>query len=146
MQPHDEELTVSVDLSPIDRCLDRWHRYVASPSPDGLDALLHDEIVFSSPIVFTPQHGKERTTLYLAAAAHVFAGEGRGFRYVRELRQGHDAALEFETEIDGAYVNGVDLITCDDDGLIIDFKVMVRPLQGIEAAHRAMQALLEGSV
>ena len=136
---------MSGDLAPIDRCLDRWHRYVEGPSPEGLEELLHDEVVFSSPIVFTPQRGRERTTLYLVAASHVFAGEGRGFRYVRELRLGNDAVLEFETEIDGVYVNGVDMITCDEDGLIIDFKVMVRPLQGIEAAHRAMGALLEAA-
>lgn len=134
---------MSGDLPPIEVCLDRWHRYVEAPSPEGLDQLLHDEVVFSSPIVFTPQRGRERTALYLVAAAQVFAGEGRGFQYVRELAQDHDAVLEFETEIDGAYVNGVDMITCDEDGLITDFKVMVRPLQGIEAAHRAMRALLE---
>jgi hypothetical protein len=140
--------------APIDRCLERWHAYARSPSPEQLDTLLHDEVVFSSPIVFTPQRGRDLTALYLTAATAVFmgagplAGEGGAaeperFRYVREVRQGHDAVLEFESTIGDTYVNGVDMITCDDAGMIIDFKVMVRPLRAIEAAHQAMRALLE---
>lgn len=139
---------------PMDRCLERWHAYVRSPSPERLDALLHDEVVFSSPIVFTPQRGKDLTALYLTAATAVFAGSGPlagdvgatdpdRFRYVREVRQGHDAVLEFESTIGDTYVNGVDMITCDDDGAIVGFKVMLRPLRAIEAAHQAMRELLE---
>ena len=51
--------------------------------------------------------------------------------------------LEFETEVDGKYANGVDIITCDDDGMIVEFKVMMRPLQAINAVHAQMKAMLE---
>ncbi len=56
---------------------------------------------------------------------------------------GNLAVLEFETEMGGKYVNGVDIITCDDDGKIIEFKVMIRPLQAINTVHDAMRAMLE---
>lgn len=128
---------------PIDLCLERWHAYVAEPTPERLDALLHDDAVFRSPIVFTPQRGKAITTLYLAAATHVFVGDHADFRYVREVCQGHDAVLEFETLIGDVHVNGVDMITCDDDGRIVDFTVMIRPLRAIEAVHQAMRRMLE---
>jgi hypothetical protein len=128
---------------PIDGCLERWHAYVAAPDPGQLDALLHDEVVFHSPIVFTPQSGREAARLYLLGATQVFLASAGGFRYVREVHQGHHAVLEFETTIDGNWVNGVDLITCNDRGLIVDFKVMVRPLKAIEVVHQAMRRLLE---
>jgi hypothetical protein len=51
--------------------------------------------------------------------------------------------LEFETTMDGKYVNGVDIITCDDDGAIVEFKVMIRPLQAVNLVHGAMKAMLE---
>ena len=62
---------------------------------------------------------------------------------VQFLRQGNQAMLEFETSIDGKYVNGVDIITCDDDGMITEFKVMIRPLQAINLVHEQMKAMLE---
>ena len=59
------------------------------------------------------------------------------------MRDGHDAVLEFETTIGGKYVNGIDLITCDDDGRIVEFKVMIRPLQAVNIVHEQMRAMLE---
>jgi hypothetical protein len=144
---------------PIDRCLDRWHAFMRAGDPGLLDDLLADDCVFLSPIVFTPQQGKDVTKLYLTAAGATLGGGGKGqrtepaepadgewdgrFRYVRDVRQGHDAVLEFETTLGGKYVNGVDLITCDDDGRIVAFKVMVRPLQAVNAVHEQMRAALE---
>jgi hypothetical protein len=120
--------------------LSQWHRLLASRDPRGLDALLDDEAVFVSPIVHTPQRGKAITAAYLGAAFQVFFGPS--FRYVREIVGEHDAALEFETEIDGIAVNGVDLIKWNAAGRIVEFKVMVRPLKAIEVVHRRMAALL----
>ena len=96
---------------------------------------------------------------YLTAAGGTLGGEGGtvtatitvddsddpggGFRYVKEILQGHHAMLEFETTVEGKYANGVDIITCDDDGLITEFKVMMRPLQAINAVHAQMKAMLE---
>ena len=126
---------------PITTCLAAWHRYISGESETGLDALIHDDCVFLSPIVFTPQVGKAITMMYLGAAAQTLGNDS--FRYVREIQQGNQAMLEFETEIEGIAVNGVDIITCDDDGLITEFKVMVRPLKAINAVHASMMAMLE---
>ena len=118
-----------------------WHHLVQSRNARGLDALLADDVVFHSPVVHTPQVGKAITTQYLAAAFHVFFNET--FRYVREVVGPCDAVLEFQVKIDGVHVNGVDMITWDEDGRIVDFKVMVRPLRAITLIHQKMAAMLE---
>jgi hypothetical protein len=137
----------------IEQTVARWHRHLRGELPGGLDELLHDDCVFFSPVVFTPQAGKDVTKLYLEAAGATFGGDGSGgggaskvgpqFRYVSETMSGHMAVLQFETEMGGKFVNGVDIITCDDDGKIVEFKVMIRPLQAINAVHEAMRAMLE---
>lgn len=123
----------------IDDVIARWHRYMDGELPDGLDGLLADDVVFYSPVVYTPQRGKAVTTQYLAAASRALAGEpGGAFRYTKEVLSGDTAVLEFETTVEGRYVNGVDIIRCDDAGRIVEFRVMVRPLQGIQAVHEQM--------
>lgn len=117
-----------------------WHRLVTTRDPRGLDALLDEEAVFISPIVHTPQRGKALTAAYLGAAFQVFFNPS--FRYVREIVGESDAALEFETEIDGVTVNGVDLIKWNAAGRIVEFKVMVRPLKAINLIHERMAAML----
>jgi len=139
---------------PIHGCIDRWHRHTRGQLVGGLDTLLHEDCVFLSPIVFTPQRGREITKLYLRAAGSTLADADPSdetasletdstFRYTKEIRQGHHAMLEFETEVEGKYANGVDIISCDDDGMIIEFKVMMRPLQAINAVHAQMKTMLE---
>jgi len=142
---------------PIHECIGRWHLYLSGNLPGGLDEMLHPDVVFLSPIVYTPQRGREITKLYLRAAGSALgdadldseitldtSGDGDGkFKYTKQILQGHHAMLEFETEIEGKYANGVDIITCDDDGKIIEFKVMMRPLQAINAAHTQMKAVLD---
>ena len=125
----------------ITAALARWHQIVADRDAHGLEALLADDVVFHSPVVHTPQRGKAVTRHYLTAALHVFGNDS--FRYVRELSSGADAVLEFQVEIDGIQVNGVDMIRCDDDGRIVDFKVMIRPLKAVHLIHQQMAALLE---
>ena len=147
----------------IETTVAKWHQHLRGELPGGLDELLHDDVVFFSPVVFTPQRGKEVTKMYLEAAGATFGGEpdpaapgagsssqlggasqfGGKFHYVNEVMSGNLAVLEFETEMSGKYVNGVDIITCDDDGKIIEFKVMIRPLQAINTVHDAMRAMLE---
>lgn len=123
----------------IDDVIARWHRYMAGELPGGLDELLADEVVFYSPVVFTPQRGKAVTTQYLAAAAQALAGgDGGAFRYTKEVLAGDTAVLEFETSIEGTYVNGVDIVRCDDAGRIVEFRVMIRPLQAIQAVQAQM--------
>ena len=128
----------------IEDVVARWHRHLAGDLPGGLDDLLADEVVFYSPVVFTPQQGKAVTTLYLEAAKQALPG-GAGenaFRYTKQVLAGDTAVLEFETTVAGKYVNGVDIIRCDDAGRIVEFRVMIRPLQAVNAVHQQMQEML----
>lgn len=138
----------------IEQVVETWHRIVSGKAPDALDDLLADDVVFYSPVVFTPQRGKEITKLYLRAAAVALPGEQKSerdadegsegkFRYTKQVLAGDVAVLEFETTVDGKYVNGVDIIRCDDDGRIVEFRVMIRPLQAVNAVHAQMKAMLE---
>jgi hypothetical protein len=105
--------------------LDRWRDFIKSHDPGALWDLLHPDVVFESPVVHTPQRGRAITAKYLASAAKVLGGPG--FKYVGEWRSDSGAVLEFENEIEGIRINGVDIITFGDDGnLITHFKVMVR--------------------
>jgi hypothetical protein len=119
----------------------RWHNLVQTRNVKDLDALLAEEVVFHSPVVHAPQQGKAITLLYLKAAFRVFFNES--FRYIREVRGSHDAVLEFQVEIEGVTVNGVDMLQWNDDGRIVDFKVMIRPLKAINLIHQKMAALLQ---
>ena len=123
--------------------LDTWHDLVRSRDVKGLNAILADNVVFFSPVVHTPQVGKAVTLQYLSAAFHVFFNES--FRYVRELHAGQDAVLEFQVEIDGISVNGVDMLKWDDEGRITEFKVMIRPLKAISLIHQKMAAMLQAA-
>ena len=122
-----------------------WHGLVQSRDAtvlqDLLQDLLADDVVFHSPVVHTPQRGKAITALYLMGAMQTLNNEH--FRYQREIIGANDAVLEFVTEIDGIQINGVDLIRWRDDGRIIDFKVMVRPLKAVNALHQAMAQILQ---
>jgi hypothetical protein len=107
----------------------------------AIQALLADDVVFTSPVAFKPYAGKPITAAILCGVLRVF----EDFRYVREIHDtnGGHHALEFETGIVGApgvTVNGCDFIHVNDDGLIDDFKVMVRPLSGAKALSEAMAA------
>lgn len=138
----------------IEQVVEKWHLYMRGQLEGGLDSLLADGCVFYSPIVFTPQVGKEITKLYLQAASQTLPGDKASddkkssdsdgkFRYVKEVMSGNTAVLEFETTVEGKYANGVDIITCNNAGQIVEFKVMFRPLQAINAVHRQMGAMLE---
>ncbi|WP_382158381.1 nuclear transport factor 2 family protein [Hydrogenophaga sp. ANAO-22] len=123
--------------------LDTWHDLVQTRNAKGLRDLLADEVVFHSPVVHTPQAGKAVTTQYLAAAFQVFFNAS--FRYVREVVGPRDAVLEFQVEIDGITVNGVDMIRWNDEDRITDFKVMIRPLKAINLIHQKMAAMLQAN-
>jgi ketosteroid isomerase-like protein len=130
----------------IEETIERWHKVISGDAA-GLDDLLAEDVIFYSPVVFTPQKGKDVTKLYLGAAGNTLGGgksEGKGsFRYTQEVLAGNVAVLEFETEMDGKYVNGVDIITCNDEGRISEFKVMIRPLKAIQTVHAQMAKMLE---
>jgi len=121
--------------------LDTWHRIIVTQDPSGLRALLADNVVFHSPIVHTPQRGKEISMRYLEAALHVFFSPT--FHVVRKLFGDTDAMLEFESDIDGVSVNAVDIVKWNTAGQIVDFKVMVRPLKAISVVQQKMTARLQ---
>jgi hypothetical protein len=117
--------------------LSKWHNYLKSHDQKSLWEALHPDAIFESPVVHTPQRGREITFKYLAGAGKVLGGPG--FKCLGEWLNDKGAVLEFETEIDGIRINGVDIITFSDDGeLITHFKVMVRPLKAINLLHRLM--------
>lgn len=120
--------------------LQKWHEVVRTRNPALLNRLLAEDAVFHSPIAHTPQQGRDLVALYLTGAMHVIANPS--FRYVREIADDRNAVLEFETTVDDVSVNGVDLITWNDQGLITDFKVMIRPLKAVTIVHQRMAELL----
>ena len=120
--------------------LERWHQGLKSQEQDFLDEILDDSCIFRSPIVFKPIEGKEMSKLYLMGAGQTFDMER--FQYVRELVDGLDCMLEFETYIGDISINGVDIITFNSAGQISEFKVMIRPLQAVQIIHEQMQKML----
>jgi SnoaL-like domain len=117
-----------------------WHTVALSRDVEAISAILHDDCVFESPVVHTPQLGKAITAKYLAAAGFTLGNDS--FRYVGEWHRENSAILEFTAEIDGIAINGIDMISCDDDGLITHFKVMVRPLKAVNMLHQKMGEML----
>ena len=116
--------------------LDKWYDYMKSHDHAALWDLLHPDAVFESPVVHTPQRGRDITFKYLSSAEKVLGGPG--FRYIGEWRSANGAVLEFENEIEGIKLNGVDIISFSDDDRIARFKVMVRPLKAVHLLHRLM--------
>ena len=134
--------------------VEKWYEVMKSNDMDKLDELLSEDVVFYSPVVYTPQKGKDITKMYLMAAGGVF-GEGAkdevsdsnksqsNFKYIKEIIGEKSALLEFESEIDGIYVNGVDLISWNEEEKITEFKVIVRPLKAVNMLHQKMQTMIE---
>jgi len=117
--------------------LDQWYAYMKSHDKKVLWDLLHPDAVFESPVVHTPQRGRDITFKYLASAGVVLGGPD--FKYIGEWHSKNGAVLEFENTVEGITINGVDIMTFSDDGSqIVHFKVMVRPLKAMNLLHRLM--------
>ncbi len=137
------------------RAVDRWYDAMKNKNPADWEELLDENVEFHSPVVFTPQKGKKITQMYLLAASEVFGSDHftapsqekteiqTGFRYIKEIVGEQSALLEFESEIDGTYLNGIDLLTWNEADKLTEVKVMVRPLQGVNMLHQKMKAVLE---
>ena len=121
--------------------LARWHAYVEHPDHKALWDMLHPDAVFESPVVHTPQRGRDIVFKYLASADKVLGGAG--FAYIGEWLSHDGAVIEFENVINGIKVNGVDMIRWNDAGQIVHFKVMVRPLKAIQMVHQMMGEMLQ---
>ena len=122
--------------------LKRWHDVIEGGSdPAALAAIMREDAVFHSPVVHTPQVGRPIVVAYLSAAGATLGNDS--FTYVREVVGEDTVVLEFTTEMDGIHINGIDMIAFDEEGLIKDFKVMVRPLKAINKVWEMMAAQLE---
>ena len=121
--------------------INKWHEVVTTQNQDLLKSILAENVTFYSPVVFTAQKGKSLTLLYLMAAAQIF--NNKSFSYTKEIINKNHATLEFELNINGIEINGIDLITWNEEGMIIEFKVFIRPLQGVNVIHKMMQQMLE---
>ena len=120
--------------------LANWHKIVENRDVKALSDILDKDAVMLSPVVYTPQKGHKITQMYLTAAFHVLANDS--FKYVREMADENGVILEFETKVDGIYINGVDMISWNEQGLITEFKVMVRPLQALIKLQEKMAEML----
>jgi SnoaL-like domain len=121
--------------------IQRWIEVIHGDRADDIDDLLAPDAVFYSPAVFTPQEGRELTAKYLKSAMKVFGGHN--FRYVGRWYAERSAVLEFVADLDGVQVDGVDMIDWNDDGLIVSFKVMLRPIKALQAVMPRMAELLQ---
>ncbi len=121
--------------------IEKWHKLLANKDMAILDEILAEDVNFYSPVVHTVQAGKAITKMYLMGAAMTIGNDS--FRYVREVYDEGFALLEFETEMNGIYVNGVDMISWNEENQITEFKVMIRPLKAVNRVHQMMGAALE---
>ena len=119
----------------------KWHEVMKNSELELLDEIIADDATFSSPVVFKPMLGKEITMMYLSAAGQSFNMEK--FQYTKEVHDGMNSVLEFETYIDEISVNGVDIIEWNKDGKIINFKVMIRPFKAVQKVQQKMVEALE---
>jgi hypothetical protein len=118
-----------------------FRKAVEARDPDAMAAALAENVVFHSPVAFRPYPGKAITAAILRGVLRVF----EDFRYVRELTggEGREHALVFEARIGDVRVEGCDFLHLDDDGLIDEFTVLVRPLSAAQALSEAMAAQFE---
>ena len=121
--------------------IQKWHEVLKNDDQGLLENLIADDAIFSSPVVFTPMEGKEITMMYLSAAGQSFNIEK--FKYTKEIHDGMNSVLEFETYIDDISVNGVDIIEWNEEGKIVNFKVMIRPFKAVQKVQQKMVEALE---
>ena len=121
--------------------IQKWHEVLKNDDQGLLENLIADDVIFSSPVVFTPMEGKEITMMYLSAAGQSF--NMKKFKYTKEIHDGMNSVLEFETYIEDISVNGVDIIEWNEEGKIVNFKVMIRPFKAVQKVQQKMVEALE---
>lgn len=105
-----------------------WHKFVQTRDAGILSELLDENVRFHSPFVWKPKLGRQMTSVILLTVTEVF----EDFRYVREILDGANWALEFEARVGVLTLRGVDLIEFDENGKIIDFEVLIRPANALQ--------------
>lgn len=119
----------------------KWHKAVEDRDISILDEILAEDVVFHSPVVWTPQKGKDITKMYLFAAMHIIGN--KDFKYEKEVQSEDLACLEFTTKIGDTVINGIDIISFNEEGLITEFKVMVRPMKGMMVLKDKMFEMMQ---
>ena len=119
--------------------LEEWENIILTSNTDRLESILDKDVIFYSPVVFTPQKGKIIVIQYLTAAVKVF--QNKKFRYTNIIKSNNFAYAEFEAKFGNILVNGIDIIKTKNN-LIIEFKVFLRPLKGIEIVWKEMRESL----
>ncbi len=114
--------------------LEKWHKFVETINPEILNEILADDIKFHSPFVWKPKQGKQMTIAILTTVTEVF----ENFRYVREIKDAENCMLEFEANVGDLTLRGVDIIKFDEDGNFVDFEVMIRPANALQALGNEM--------
>jgi len=128
-------------MNPLNRrIIEDWHRVALSGDCTALNGMIHEDAVFESPVVHTPQRGKAITIKYLTAAVATL--DNPSSEFVGEWSGEQSVIVEFKSEIEGIAINGIDMIRFDDTGLITHFKVMIRPLKAVNLIHRKMGEML----
>ena len=120
--------------------IEKWHRQAQTQNMDALEAMLAEDAVFYSPVVHTPQRGRDQVMRYMRAANQVFSDTK--FTYTRQIIGDNNAMLEFTAESDGIHINGVDIIAWNDNEQITEIRVMIRPLKAINKLWENMAAVL----
>lgn len=111
---------------------------VEARDPAALSAALHPDVVFRSPAVFKPYTGRDATMFVLQGVLAVF----EDFDYVMKVRDGQDEVLRFKAKVAGRDIDGVDILRYDDEGLVVELSVMIRPLSALQTVAEAMGAKL----
>ncbi|MGB2742443.1 MAG: nuclear transport factor 2 family protein [Cognaticolwellia sp.] len=121
--------------------LNNWHTMIENKAIDQLPSLLADDVTLFSPVIHTPIKGKHMVSMYLTAAFHTFLNGT--FNYDREFSNDNGNVLEFSLNINDIDINGIDMITWNDEGKIIEFKVMIRPYKALNMINDQMTAMLD---
>jgi hypothetical protein len=125
---------------PIAKSLDTWHALVARGDLSGLEAIVHPDAVFRSPMAHNPYGPRQALLLILGTVITIF----KEFTYHRQFTSsdGMSVVLEFSAVVGDKKVSGIDMIRFNEEGLIMEFEVMVRPMSGLQVLGAEMGARL----
>ncbi|MBA6416862.1 nuclear transport factor 2 family protein [Colwellia sp. 6M3] len=121
--------------------LSNWHTLIKNKAVSQVSTLLADDVTLYSPVIHSPIKGKEMVSMYLTAAFHTFLNGS--FNYDREFLSNNAAVLEFSLKIQDIDINGIDMITWNEQGKITEFKVMIRPYKALNMINDQMTAMLD---
>lgn len=124
-------MTAITQPAAVSQALTQWHSMVAQGDLSALPSILHTQAVFRSPVAHTPYSGAPVVALILNTVVQVFTE----FVYLREFvtEDGLSVVLEFSAKVNGKQLKGIDMIRFDEAGKIVEFEVMIRPLNALQA-------------